>query len=65
MHTEEHTYQELILHADKVSKYLVFHDVTQPRFGTLAGINLWWKDHPEWKLKYQDFDDCGFMILEK
>lgn len=65
MHTEEHTYQELTLHADKVSRYLVFHDVTQPRFGTLAGINLWWKDHPEWKLKYQDFDDCGFMILEK
>jgi len=65
VHTEEHTYQELQRHADKVSKYLVFHDVTQPRFGTLAGINLWWKDHPEWKLKYQDFDDCGFMILEK
>jgi len=65
MHTEEHTYQELILHADKVSRYLVFHDVTQPRFGTLAGINLWWKDHPEWKLQYQDFNDCGFMILKK
>jgi len=65
MHTEEHTYQELRLHANKVSKYLVFHDVTQPRFGTLAGINRWWKNHPEWKLKYQDFNDCGFMILEK
>ena len=65
VHTAEHTYQELQRHADKVSRYLVFHDVTQPRFGTLAGIKRWWKDHPEWKLKYQDFDDCGFMILEK
>ena len=65
VHTEEHTYQELQRHADKVSKYLVFHDVAEPRFGTLAGIKRWWKDHPEWKLKYQDLDDCGFLILKK
>ena len=65
VHTEEHTYQELQRHADKVSRYLVFHDVVEPRFGTLAGIKRWWKDHPEWKLKYQDLDDCGFLILEK
>jgi len=65
MHTEEHTYQELTLHADKVSKYLVFHDVAEPRFGTYAGIRKWWKDHPEWRIKYHDNDDCGFLVLEK
>ena len=65
VHTEEHTYQELQRHADKVSRYLVFHDVAEPRFGTLAGIKRWWKNYPEWKLKYQDSDDCGFLVLEK
>jgi hypothetical protein len=65
MHSEDHTYNELLRHADKVSKYLVFHDVNPERFGTLAGIEKWWKDHPEWKLDYQDFDDCGFMVLKK
>ena len=65
MHTEDHTYEELQRHADKISKYLVFHDVNPARFDTLKGINKWWKDHPEWNLKYQDFQDCGFMVLEK
>ena len=65
VHTEEQTFNELELHSHKVSKYIAFHDVTAPRFGTLAGINRWWKDHPEWKLKYQDFEDCGFMVLER
>ena len=65
MHTEEHTYNELRLHADKVSKYLVFHDVAEPRFGTYAGIRKWWKDCPEWHIKYHDNDDCGFLVLEK
>ena len=65
MHTEEHTYNELRLHADKVSKYLVFHDVAEPRFGTYAGIRKWWKDYPEWHIKYHDNDDCGFLVLEK
>jgi predicted dithiol-disulfide oxidoreductase (DUF899 family) len=65
VHTAEHTYQELQRHADKISQYLVFHDVAEPRFRTLAGIRNWWKFHPEWKLKYQDSDDCGFLVLEK
>ena len=65
VHTSEHTYQELQRHADKVFRYLVFHDVAEPRFGTLAGIKRWWKDHPEWRIKYHDSNDCGFMILEK
>ena len=65
MHTEDHTFNELLRHADKISKYLVFHDVNPNRFDTLKGINKWWKDHPEWNLKYQDFEDCGFMVLQK
>ena len=65
VHTEEHTFQELTLQADKVSKYLVFHDIVEPRFGTMAGIKKWWKNHPEWIEKYSDQNDCGFLILEK
>jgi len=65
MHTEDHTFNELQRHADKISKYLVFHDVNPNRFNTLKGINKWWVNHSEWQLKYQDFEDCGFMVLEK
>ena len=65
MHTEDHTFNELLRHADKISKYLVFHDVNPNRFDTLKGINKWWVNHSEWQLKYQDFEDCGFMVLEK
>jgi hypothetical protein len=65
VHTDEHTFQELTIHASKASRYLAFHDVATPRFTTIDGINRWWKDHSEWKLKYKDEDDCGFMILER
>ena len=51
--------------SDKVSKYLVFHDVAEPRFGTYAGIRKWWADNPQWRVKYHDNDDCGFLVLEK
>lgn len=64
-HTEDHTYLELSIHAHKVSKFLVFHDINESRFTTLKGINRWWIKNPEWKLYYQDFDDCGFMVLKK
>jgi hypothetical protein len=43
----------------------VFHDITEPRFGTLAGIKKWWGTHPEWIEIYSDQNDCGFMILER
>jgi hypothetical protein len=65
VHTEDQTFNELTLHADKVSKYLVFHDITEPRFGTLAGIKKWWATHPEWDGVYSDQNDCGFMILKR
>jgi hypothetical protein len=65
VHTEDHTFKELELHADKVTRYLVFHDIVESRFGTLAGIKKWWKNHPEWIEKYSDHNDCGFLVLEK
>ncbi len=65
VHTEDHTFLELQKHADKVSKFLVFHDINESRFTTLKGINRWWIKNPQWKLFYQDFEDCGFMVLEK
>jgi len=64
VHTEDHTYKELKRHSNQVHTYLVFHDINLDRFDTLKGINKWWKDHPQWILKYQDFEDCGFMVLE-
>ena len=65
MHTQEHTYQELKRHANKVKKFLVFHDVNPKRFTTLAGIEQWRQENAGWQTHYVDYDDCGFMVLEK
>lgn len=65
VHTEDHVFKELTLHANKVSKYLAFHDINEKRFSTFAGIKKWWDYHPEWKLDYKDTNDCGFLILKK
>jgi hypothetical protein len=64
VHSQEHTYNELKTHANKVSKYLVFHDVNPERFGTLAGIEQWRLENSEWKTDYIDYEDCGFMVLK-
>lgn len=66
MHTDEHTYQELKLHAGKARKFLAFHDVNPQRFGTQAGIDRYLKENPNlWTTKYHDINDCGFLILER
>lgn len=65
MHTAEHTYNELNKHAKKIKRYLAFHDVNPERFGTIEGIKRWWANNADWKAAYQDFNDCGFMILER
>jgi hypothetical protein len=64
-HVEEHTYLELQRHADKATQYIVFHDIVEPRFGTMPGIRRWWKNNPQWVEKYKDLNECGFLVLQK
>jgi predicted O-methyltransferase YrrM len=64
-HVEEHTYLELQRHSDKATQYIVFHDIVEPRFGTMPGIRRWWKNNPQWIEKYKDLNECGFLVLQK
>lgn len=66
MHTEEHTYKELIKHAHKAKKFLAFHDVNPARFGTPKGIEKYLNENPgKWQEYYKDIVDCGFLVLKR
>jgi len=65
VHREDHVYQELTRHADKVSKFLAFHDVNEELSSTIFGIRKWHKENPNWKIYYENYWLCGFLILEK
>ena len=65
MHTEEHTYKELIKHGDKAKKYIAFHDVNPDRFETQKGIDRWLETNNNWSTLYYDINDCGFLVLER
>ena len=66
IHTEDHTYKELSIHASFVKKYLAFHDVNPERFTVNKGIERYIAENPNiWKIIYHDINDCGFMVLER
>jgi len=75
--TDHHVDQcskELKLHADKVKKYLIFHDVVsfwEKGQGYLSGgglkyaIEPFMASHPEWKQVYRAENNNGLLILER
>jgi hypothetical protein len=74
MHTLEHTYKELMTHAHKVKKYLVFHDSNPKYTGVRGGIDAWLRDTEDfWEQVYnEDFAplpsparDCGLCVYER
>lgn len=73
MHTKEHTYKELVTHANKVNKYIVFHDSNPKYTGVRDGIDLWLKETSDWVEIYnEDFApypsparDCGLCVYKK
>jgi hypothetical protein len=65
MHTEDHTYNELVKHGNKSKKYIAFHDVNPKIFGTQKGIDKWLETNKDWKTFYHDINECGFLVLEK
>lgn len=65
----DHTYiqlsQELKLHGNKATKYLVFHDTVTYSRELLPAIFEFMADNPHWKIK-QQYSDCnGLTILER
>ena len=74
MHTVDHTYKELILHANKVKKYLVLHDSNPKYTGVRDGINAWLKDTKDYWVEIYNEDfaplssparDCGLCVYER
>ena len=75
--TDHHVDQcskELALHADKVRKYLIFHDVVsfwekgqgyEKGGGLKYAIEPFMRDHPEWKQVYRAENNNGLLILER
>lgn len=75
--TDHHVDQcskELMLHADKVNKYLIFHDVVsfwekgqgyEKGGGLKYAIEPFMASHPEWKQVYRAENNNGLLILER
>lgn len=75
--TDHHVDQcskELKLHADRVKKYLIFHDVVsfwekgqgyESGGGLRYAIEPFMESHPEWKQVYRAENNNGLLILER
>lgn len=69
LHTGEHVRQELAKHADKVRRYLFFHDTTLfHSAGEVPGSEGVWtpvaeflRESPDWRLLYQT-DECNGLV---
>ena len=64
----DHTYQqlssELMLHGEKVKKWLVFHDTGEPYAGVmLPAIMEYMAHHPRWRVLYHTRELHGFTVL--
>lgn len=73
-HTATQCKQELELHASKVKKYLIFHDIFTfgengedgvAGNGLLHAINPFMEAHPEWQESYRTERNNGLLILER
>ncbi len=64
-HSYEQLSQELALHANKVRKYLVFHDTTTYDEALTPAIVEFLKDHKDWKLLAQYLNNNGLTVLVK
>jgi len=72
-HVYEQVKEELRLHADKVSKYIGFHDTTtfavngetNGHEGLWRAIEEFLAEHPEWKLELRKTNNNGLTILKR
>ena len=65
----EHTYQqvskELSIHANKVKKYLIFHDTILCGHEIMRAINEFLENNKNWIIKEHRTNNNGLMILER
>jgi hypothetical protein len=72
LHTYGHLSKELVLHAGKARKYIIFHDTAQyAHVGVDGGEGIWraieefLAQNPIWRIKEAYENNNGLMILEK
>jgi hypothetical protein len=74
LHQHDQLTQELNLHADKVRKYIIFHDtskfaytdeVTGNKGGLWPAIETFLSNHPEWQIKERYTNNNGLTIIER
>lgn len=65
----EHTYkqlnEELKLHGNKASKYLVFHDTVSFGHELMPAIQVFMDKNPQWVIKDEYTNNNGLLILER
>ena len=64
-HTYKQCSKELKKHANKVNKYLIFHDTVNCGSELMPAINEFLKDNPNWIIKEKVWENNGLMVLEK
>ena len=72
-HVYEQVKEELRLHADKVSKYIGFHDTTTfatrgesgGHMGLWPAIEEFLAEHPEWQIDIRKENNNGLTILKR
>ena len=72
-HVYEQVRDELKLQADKVRKYICFHDIvswgergeTAGHKGINYAIDEFLENHPEWQVKERFTNNNGFLIIER
>lgn len=72
LHIYEQVQEELRLHADKVKKYIVFHDTTSFEFqGEFGGRGIWpaieefLDSHSEWQMVERRYNNNGLTVLKR
>jgi hypothetical protein len=72
LHVYEQVKTELELHADKVKKYILFHDTTSfADKGEFGGRGIWpavqefIDSHPEWQLVERRTNNNGLTVLKR
>lgn len=67
-HSHPQVYKELCLHAEKVRKYIIFHDTVSYGFmdnGLVIGIVQFLLGHPAWHIKEHFTNNNGLTIIER
>ena len=72
LHVYEQVKEELRLHADKVKKYILFHDTTSYEVrGEFGGNGIWpaiqefVDSHPEWQMVARYTNNNGLTVLKR